>query len=222
MIDGITALLPATVEVEETTTDAPESALLPEERQLIAGAAQKRRAEFITVRACARLAMRRLGIPPLPIVPGANREPQWPARMVGSLTHCEGYRAAAVAHASEIMTIGIDAEIHQPLPGGVAALVTGGAEKLHLAHLGRESPDIAWDRILFSAKESVYKAWYPLSHTWLSFTECELVIDPVRGTFVGRILIPGVTVDNRIIDRFTGRWTIQGRHVLTAVYEMRK
>ena len=77
-------------------TDPPDLAPLPEEEPLIAKSVAKRRNEFITVRYCARLALEELGVPPVPILKGEKGEPCWPDGVVGSLTHCEGFRGAAV------------------------------------------------------------------------------------------------------------------------------
>lgn len=219
MTAGIRALLPHSVEVEETTADAPASVLFPEETAIVAGAVPKRRAEFATARDCARRALGRLGHPHMPILSGASREPLWPQGAVGSLTHCEGYRAAAVARASDIATLGIDAETNEPLPDGVAGLVTVGDEPRALVQLAASHPRIAWDRVLFSAKESIYKAWFPLTGSWLDFTECELTIDPHDGTFAGWLLVHGPRIGARTIEQFTGGWAIRGRHILTAVWE---
>ncbi|WP_405845207.1 4'-phosphopantetheinyl transferase [Streptomyces platensis] len=70
--------------------------LFPEESQVIALAVDKRRREFTTARSCAREALRRLGHPTVPIPRGRSGAPLWPAGVVGSITHCQGYRSAAV------------------------------------------------------------------------------------------------------------------------------
>lgn len=215
---GLRELLPKTVEIEYTAGRAPDDALFPEERELLAGAVAKRRAEFAAVRFCARRALGRLGCPPAPILPGPHREPRWPAGVVGSMTHCDGYRAAAVARSEDVLAIGIDAEMHEPLPEGVTELILVGRERRRLACLAAEDHRIAWDRLVFSAKESIYKAWYPLARSWLDFTECEIDVSP-DGVFVGRLLVPGPVVEDRQIEQFTGRWRIDGRHLLTAVWE---
>lgn len=170
------------------------------------------------MRSCARRALARLGYPAQPLVPGPQREPVWPPGLVGSLTHCDGYRAAAVARAADLASLGIDAEVHEPLPEGVRDLVTVADEQRMLRELLDERPDIAWDRILFSAKESVYKAWYALAHTWLDFTECKMRIDAHTGLFVGQLLVPGPQLKAGCPDRFAGRWRADGTHVLTAVH----
>ena len=44
-----------------------------------------------------------------------------------------------------------------------------------------------WDRLLFCAKESVYKAWFPLAKRWLDFQDAAITVDPVRRTFTARL-----------------------------------
>ena len=82
--------------------DPPELAPLPEEEELIARAVAKRRNEFVTARHCARLAMGRLGVPESPILKGDKGEPRWPDGLVGSLTHCVGFRGAGVGRRTAV------------------------------------------------------------------------------------------------------------------------
>ncbi|MGW7821409.1 4'-phosphopantetheinyl transferase family protein [Streptomyces puniciscabiei] len=75
----------------------PTTALYPQETAHLRHALPKRRREFATARVCARRALQALGLPPAPIPPGSNGAPQWPAGVVGSITHRRRYCAAAVA-----------------------------------------------------------------------------------------------------------------------------
>ena len=99
----IEAILPAEAAAEEAFSDPPGVALFPEEEAVIAKAVDKRRREFTTARACARAALARLGLPPVPIVPGLRGAPQRPDGVVGSMTHCAGYRACAVARDRDLL-----------------------------------------------------------------------------------------------------------------------
>lgn len=150
------------VSVESYGDDSRDVApLYPEEATAVAGSVEKRRREFAAVRACARSAMTALGLPPQPVLPGERGAPRWPEGVVGSMTHCEGYRAAALARTSDLAALGIDAEPHRPLPDGVLDLVSSSAECSRLRSLVAANPGVQCDRLLFSAKESVYKAWFP-------------------------------------------------------------
>ena len=210
----IAELLPAEVAAEDIIGLDPAAALLPEEEELVARAVEKRRLEVTNVRTAARRALARIGVPPVPILRGERGVPQWPAGVVGSMTHTAGYCAAAVADIGKIRSVGIDAEEHAELPGGVLDAVSLPDERAMLARLGTGAH---WDRLLFSAKESVYKAWFPLTRRWLGFEEALISIDP-DGTFRAKILIDGTTADGSpALTGFDGRYLIRDGYVLTAI-----
>ncbi|MFF9850238.1 4'-phosphopantetheinyl transferase family protein [Streptomyces litmocidini] len=177
------ALLPERVHWAEETgaVDGPEADdgprppwLFAEEEALMARAAPGRRREFAAARLCAHRALAGLGVAAAPLLRGRRGAPAWPAGTVGSITHCAGYRGAAVASAAGFLGLGIDAEPHAPLPSGVREEVVFGPEEARLRELAARRPDIAWDRLLFSAKESVYKAWSGYGGAWLGFEEAEV------------------------------------------------
>ena len=213
----IAELLPAEVASAEAYEDPPEVELFAEEEAVIARAVDKRRREFRTVRYCARRALGELGVAPVPLLPGDGGAPQWPAGVVGSMTHCAGYRAAAVAHQAEVHTLGIDAEPHDVLPAGVLGAVTLDEERCRLATLGAGNDSVCWDRLLFCTKEAVYKAWFPLTGRWLGFQDASITIDPVGGTFWARLLVPGPPVAGTELPGFAGRWLVRNGLVLATI-----
>ena len=223
----IEELLPDAVVTVEANGDEPVGGAAlypeyPEEQALIARAVEKRRREFTVVRACARRAMDKLGVPPQPVLTGDRGAPQWPDGLIGSMTHCEGYAAAALARATDLASLGIDAEPHLPLPEGVLPSVSLPAEDARLRALAAEHPAVHWDRLLFSAKESVYKAWFPLTRKWLDFMEADIQVGlapghTTSGVFRARLLVPGPVVDGRRVEHFDGRWTVGRGLVATAV-----
>ena len=199
----------------EAVPGAPRDALLAAERAVIASSVPERREEFTVGRSCARRALQTLGQPPCPILPGLHREPMWPAGFVGSITHCSGYCAAAVARVDEIVTLGIDAELDEPLPSGVLEQV---ALPIELEWLrARVKGGICWDRLLFSAKESVFKAWFPLAQRWLGFEDTRIGFGPNAGTFEAQLLIDGPRVRGVEVRSFTGRYLVHDGLVLTAI-----
>ncbi|MFF9281300.1 4'-phosphopantetheinyl transferase family protein [Streptomyces griseosporeus] len=225
-------LLPGSVVTVEARLDEGDTAdleagLHPEEAALVARAVTKRRREFAVVRSCARRAMVKLGVPPQPVLSGDRGAPRWPRGLAGSMTHCDGYCAAALVRATDLASLGIDAEPHGPLPEGVGPAVTLPAERDRLRRLAAARPEIQWDRLLFSAKESVYKTWFPLTGKWLDFSEADIELwadDPDPGGAAGahgglraRLLVPGPTVAGRRVPAFEGRWTVQQGLVATAI-----
>lgn len=209
-------LLPAAARAVEVFEDPPDAGLHPEEEACVARAVPARRREFTTGRLCARSALRRLGLAPAAIPKGPRGAPRWPSGVVGSITHCAGYRAAAVARTRDLATLGIDAEPDEPLPAGVLGLISLPTERDMLAALARAHRGVCWDRLLFSAKESVYKAWAPLTGTFLDFDGAEVTIDPAGG-FVARLLVPGADVAGGADGRLRGRFVVRDGLLVTAV-----
>ena len=207
----ITTLVPAS-ESAEMFSDAPEETMFSLEAAAVADAVPERRREFGTVRHCARQALRRLGVPAVPILPDADRAPRWPVGVVGSMTHCAGYRAAVVARSADLRGVGIDAERHAALPGDVLDLVVRDEERAPLLALAGARPDLHWDRILFCAKEAVYKAWFPLTRRWLDFADVSATVH-LDGSFQARLRVPSPGVE---LDGFSGRWAVSRGLIVAA------
>jgi 4'-phosphopantetheinyl transferase EntD len=226
-------ILPVGVQSEECFGDPPGGVLFPEEEKVIANAVSARRRDYTTVRTCARACLERLGYPPVPILPGIGGAPSWPAGVLGSMTHCVGYAAAAVSRAAGISAIGIDAEPDAPLPDGVLGLIATSVEQNRLAVMGpepgrtstssalivtqQESDDPNWDRLLFSAKESVYKVWFPLVGEWLDPQETEILFHPHERTFTALLCRGGLIINDRPVRQIHGRWTREQGILATAV-----
>lgn len=146
----------------------------------------------------------------------------WPRGIVGSLTHCDGYRAAALGHKLRFRSIGIDAEPHDTLPDGVLDSVTLPQER---EWLKTTDSALHLDRLLFCAKEATYKAWFPLTLRWLGFEEAHIRFeiedcsaDSGHGSFRSELLVPGQTTDGGVpLRSFDGRWLITDGYILTAI-----
>jgi 4'-phosphopantetheinyl transferase EntD len=214
----LSGVVPPPIASAEMYADPADLAPLPEEEPLIARSVAKRRNEFVTVRHCARQALGDLGLPPVPILKGDKGEPCWPDGVVGSLTHCEGFRGAVVARVTDVRSVGIDAEPHAVLPKGVLDAISLPVER---SELGALPGGTHWDRILFCAKEATYKAWYPLTHRWLGFEDAHITFTVDEhgsaGCFESRILIDPQAESGAPLTALSGRWSVGAGLVLTAI-----
>jgi 4'-phosphopantetheinyl transferase EntD len=205
----------------ELYADPSGLAPMPEEEPLIARSVAKRRNEFITVRHCARIALGELGFPPVPILKGDKGEPCWPDGVVGSLTHCAGYRGAVVGRDGVVRSVGVDAEPHGVLPDGVLDAISLEAERREIAAMTARPAGLHWDRILFCAKEATYKAWFPLTKRWLGFEDAHIIFgvddSGSAGSFESTILIDGATLSGPPLSTLAGRWSVDRELVLTAI-----
>jgi 4'-phosphopantetheinyl transferase EntD len=214
----IADILPAAVAAAESVGAEPEAGpgLFPAEEAIVRTASLQRRAEFTAGRLCARTALARLGLPGAPVLAGRAGEPRWPAGVTGSITHCAGYRACAVARAADVAAIGIDAEPDAGLPAGLIQSLAVSAERSWIARQAAAAPTVCWDRLLFSAKEAVAKLWYPLTGQWLEFRHAAIFPD-TAGTFDVQVTQPDPAPGNRPAIRMTGRWLARGGLIVTAV-----
>jgi 4'-phosphopantetheinyl transferase EntD len=210
-------ILPPEVAVAELLGDAAPVRLFPEEEAAIARAVQARRADFMAGRACARAALYELGIQAVPIVTGRSGAPQWPDGIVGSITHCPGYGAAAVARQENVVSLGIDAEPNEVLPDGVLDWISVPKERASLFELHATEPAVCWDRMLFSAKEAVYKAWYPLTLRWLGFEQVTITLDPNSCSFAAELADPLQLPDGRCLTGLGGRWMVREALIMATV-----
>lgn len=187
----------------EAFGDEQPGELFAEEVTPVRHAMARRRREFALGRTCARRALARLGFDAVPIPAGPKREPIWPEGSVGSITHCRGYCAAAVGLTETYMAIGIDAEPNMALLPGLLDKIALPGERDHVRQLG---PRVAWDRLLFCIKESVYKVWYPITALWLAFEQVRVDIDADSGTFGVTLLVDGSMVAVAALQAARGRF----------------
>ncbi|MCX5065747.1 4'-phosphopantetheinyl transferase superfamily protein [Micromonospora lupini] len=195
-------LLPRDVAWAERFDDAEPGVLFPEEAATIARAVTPRQREFASGRWCARRGLAQLGYPAVPILPGERGAPTWPHGAVGAITHCAGYRAAAVARTETTLAIGVDAEPNAPLPDGVLSVISLPVERADLARLRDADPATSWDRLLFCTKETIYKVWYPLVRRPLGFEDAHVRFHR-SGVFEARLLVDGPLVE------LSGRWAVR-------------
>lgn len=157
----------------DPVTDA--EGLSPVEAAAVARAVAGRQAEFAAGRRAARTALSRIGVTAGDLPVGPGRAPVWPEGTVGAITHDAAVALAAVARAGDVRGIGIDLTEAAPLPGDTVRAILPHAEEQELTPLEA--------RAVFSAKESLFKALYPLSETYFGFDAALVRPDLEAGVF---------------------------------------
>lgn len=133
-------------------------------------------------RIAARRALRRLGEPGSPVLPAADRSPRWPKGVVGSITHCSGYAAAAVAREADCLALGVDVEAVRTLHHDITSHIADETEQLWV------DSDPTRMLALFSAKEAVFKAFYRFKQAYFGFEAVHL--DKTAGGFGAILRMP--------------------------------
>ena len=204
-------LFSSSVAIAETRNTNIDAAFLsPAERTYLENVSQNRKREFIAGRFCAHEAMMLASMPPENIHIGGKGEPIWPSNIVGSITHSHGYAAAAVARKSDIISVGLDAEIDEPLSSKALQRISNHQEEEWAKTVGGalvQHPG----KVLFSAKEATYKAWYPITHEWLGFKEAHINFHDQGNSFTVQIQ------KNGPIREMHGKYAIRKDVILTAI-----
>jgi len=200
-------ILPSSVAVVATRSDL-DAQLFPDEERVIRRAIERRRREFVTGRACARSALSKLGMPPQSVPADPRGVPVWPEGIVGSITHCAGYRAAAVGKSQALAAVGIDAEPNRELRKGVLNVIASSSEVRWVRRYLHETPGIYWDRLLFCVKEAVYKAWFSITAQDLGFGDVKVEIDRAAQRFSARLEPTSRGAGEFTQSRMSGRWLV--------------
>ncbi len=182
-------------------------------------ASKKRITEFLNGRHCAHKALIKLGYTKkTAILQGAKREPLWPESIVGSITHCKGYFAAVVCYNKLIKGIGIDAETNIDVSKKIAITIQTEKEIFTNSILYKQIPNLHLNKLIFSAKESVFKFLYPIVKHAIKFKDVEINLNITNKTF--SVIILNTKLSNKFKNSLmVGKFDYNDSHIVTCCYE---
>ncbi len=161
--------------------------IYPEEWNLLSPhAVEKRRQEFWIGRVAAHQALANIGIK-APVLRGDNGEPLWPKGIVGAISHSTNIGLSAVAWQKDSDGIGIDIEfINSNITWDLADRISLPCEKKWL----EEEKENCYLRffLLFSAKETIFKAFFPQYRVFLDFKDAEISWNKEKSCLEAKLL----------------------------------
>ena len=143
-----------------------------EEENLLRHAADGRKREFSGGRNCARAALEEVGYSAAPILADDDGIPLWPDGVCASLSHSQGYCAAVAGRASAYRMMGLDLEKTDRLSRSASERVVHAGEKNYVGEDQKRAS------LIFSIKESFFKAQFPVWRTHANFRDLELSVNP--------------------------------------------
>ena len=170
MSPTLSKLFPPGVVAAELRGPGDVGLLMPAEAGYLGRAVPKRVREFAAGRLCARRALAEFGIVNFAVEVADDRQPIWPASMVGSITHTAGFCAAAVAERESVTALGLDSEVVGDVSVGIWSRVCVPGERAWVRALPASQQPAAV-ALIFSAKEAFYKCQYPVVHERLGFQD---------------------------------------------------
>lgn len=201
-------VLTASLAMEAADPDA----LPAGEAALAARFAPGRRREFAAGRQCARRLLAELGAGAPLLLVGEFRAPGWPPGVVGSISHGAGLCVVAVARCGAVRGLGVDVESDAPLGEALRRRVCSDGEARRLAGAGAEEAG-RLAKLLFSAKEAVYKCVHPLLQRPLGLRAVEVRLGPQEGSFRVRALAAATPGAAALVDAVEGRYAARAGRV---------
>lgn len=198
------AVLPLDIAVASGRVSLPPDGgeVFASEAAAMVRAVVRRQAEFFAGRAAAHRAMRALNHPPEPVLMGEDRAPVWPEGLIGSISHCDDTCVALVAKSERYRALAVDIEPDEDLPGDVIDTICLPSEQA-----GLTKPDGGrMARLIFSAKEAIYKLQYPIAGKLLEFSDVEIVLDVDNQRFAAHVGVPlGPGFATQVFEGWFGR-----------------
>lgn len=178
----------------------------------------KRRNEFLAGRWCVQQCYGQLGIvADLPAM-NADRSPAWPAGVRGSISHSDTLAIAVVTHEADVGLVGVDVESIVAMAESDRALDNSIACKAEVETIKRIG--FGHERamtLIFSAKESLYKALYPQVGRYFDYLDAEVdAIDSKAFVLRLRVNLGHALPAGRL---FRLQYQINDHHVLTCLAE---
>jgi 4'-phosphopantetheinyl transferase EntD len=174
MSNALANLFPPGVVAVELRESGDIASLSPAEAACVSRAVPKRVQEFAAGRQCARRALAEFGVMDFPLLVAPDRRPLWPDFLTGSITHTQGFCAAAVAERKRLSAIGIDSEVAGGVDASLWPTICVPQELAWLETLDGSARASA-ATVLFGAKEAFYKCQYPLFGQRLGFHHLHMV-----------------------------------------------
>lgn len=192
---AIAAMAPADIRTGcRPIREGDETHLLPDEARSMPARQPAMRRASGAARFLAHRLLADLGFSGFALLRTPSGAPAWPEGITGSLAHDDDMAVVAVAAIGDVGWLGIDVEPALPLPDDLLPIVATPADRT-----GAVEEHLA-GRLLFAAKEAVYKATYPLDHQVLGYED--IAVDLGAGhatTRTGRSARLTWCVDPRIV-----------------------
>ncbi len=177
----------------------------------------KRQSEYLAGRYVAKFALQKLGVKVCDIATNQHRAPMWPDKVVGSITHTEDTALCAVGFNHDIEYLGIDLEkwLAAETVTEITDMVISRRERLLLEQLDLSYPKAF--TLVFSVKESLFKALYPTVGHYFDFDSVEVLDISIKKKTVNLVITKRLNSLYPVGRRISGFFDCDNLGVFTCV-----
>lgn len=187
----------------------------------LTNAVTKRRAEYLAGRYLAHQVLKKLGYSNFTLLRGKDRAPLWPLGVSGSISHSKDTALCTANHTSAMSGIGIDIEAQMPAKHAFELQDNIISEMEYVLLHQQQQQQQTFEQLLtlvFSAKESLFKALYPQVRRYFDFLDARIIEFDTHKQVFKLELLKTLTPNFHVGRRFNGHYLINDKDITTLIH----
>lgn len=188
----------------------------------IAQACVKRKNEYLCGRVLAQAVLNHHFCLDQPITSMHEPLPIWPSHVLGSISHSQNKLIVALSNNAVYLGIDIEHWVTSEFAQESAHLILTPSEFDLWKGKAAEFFDFAgYVSLIFSVKESLYKAVYPTAKQYIDFLEASIVDINFENQKLTLTFLPEIQQRYLLLEQYQGGWAIEQDHIMTWVFQAR-
>ncbi len=188
----------------------------------IAQAHPKRQQEYLCGRVLAQAALSHHFGLDHPITLMHEHLPIWPTHVLGSISHSQNKLIVALSNNAVYLGIDIEHWVTSEFAKESAHLVLTPSEFDLWKNKAAEFFDFArYVSLIFSVKESLYKAVYPTAKQYIDLLEASIVDINFKNQTLRLTFLSEIQQRYQLLEQYQGGWVVEQNHIMTWVFQAR-
>lgn len=147
--------------------------------------------------------------------------PIWPSHVLGSISHSQNKLIVALSNNALYLGIDIEHWVTSEFAQESAHLILTPSEFDLWKSKAAEFFDFAhYVSLIFSVKESLYKAVYPTAKQYIDFLEASIVDINFENQKLTLTFLPEIQQRYQLLEQYQGGWTVEQDHIMTWVFQV--
>ncbi|USP38757.1 4'-phosphopantetheinyl transferase superfamily protein [Acinetobacter sp. XS-4] len=148
--------------------------------------------------------------------------PIWPSHVLGSISHSQNNLIVALSCHAVYLGIDIEHWVTSEFAQDSAHLVLTLSEFDLWKNKAAEFFDFArYVSLIFSIKESLYKAVYPTAKQYIDFLEASIVDINFENQKLTLTFLPEIQQRYQLLEQYQGGWAVEQDYIMTWVFQAR-
>jgi enterobactin synthetase component D len=146
--------------------------------------------------------------------------PVWPTHVLGSISHSQNKLIVALSHNAIYLGIDIEHWVSSEFAQESAHLILMPSEiELWKIKASKFFDFSQFVSLIFSVKESLYKAVYPIAKQYIGFLEASIVDINLKNQTLTLSFLPEIQQSYQLLEQYQGGWAVEQDYIMTWVFQ---